>query len=313
MTTPAPAPTAIDLAAILQQNQDVMRLVTAAVNSATVQPHAPTDTIAGEYDINDPPPTGKDPEFVRHNAALNFAQHTMEVPVHAWLNSMAAFCILHKTNAPAFLASGYLLGYAAAWFHSTFADKNMYKVSWKAFSSAILDSYLIDPTADQTLLNRCKTLSQGTLSIKDYLNEANAIYQNRTTHPFLKSYPDHFFIEAFRSGLHSEIQSRLPAVTATTTFLSFTVLALHIATPLEDDSDEIDDTTHLTPKQAHWGRMLQGWESYGDLSPEQRRWARTQRGAFTNLESGACTYCSHPSHLRDACPERANDLAHSSN
>jgi len=27
-----------------------------------------------------------------------------EIPVHGWLNSMGAFCKLHKTNAPAFLA-----------------------------------------------------------------------------------------------------------------------------------------------------------------------------------------------------------------
>ena len=203
----------------------------------------PAASFAAPYDINNPPPDGKDPADVRHNAALDFAEPTTKIPVHTWLNSKAAFCKLHKTHAPAFLASGYLLGKAAAWFHDTYAETDMDTVSWKDFSGAILNSYLIDPTANQTLLDRCKSLSQGTLSIKDYLDASNDIFQDRKTHRFLKNYDEHFFTEMFRYGLDPEIQSRLPAITPDTTYQSYTVQALHIAAPLEDDSSD-EDATH---------------------------------------------------------------------
>ena len=104
-------------------------------------PQAPTTTTAAlpttitavPYNINMPPPNGKDPEAVRHNATLDFPGPTAAVPVRVWLNNMAAFAKLHKTCAPSLLASGYLTKGASAWFHATYGEQDMYKVLWKDF------------------------------------------------------------------------------------------------------------------------------------------------------------------------------------
>ncbi|KAJ1468805.1 hypothetical protein T484DRAFT_1854113 [Baffinella frigidus] len=213
ISTPAPAPA--DLAAILQQsaiqnqemmatqNQEMTRILAEALASTQFQ--APK--ITAPYDIHHPPPDGKHPSLVRHNASLNF--DGKEVPLHAWVNSIEAFCKLHKTCAPALLASGYLIKGAAAWLHAKYGEQDM-------------DT--------------------------DYINKSNAIYQQRKTHSFLKDYKEHFFIETFRFGLDRELQSRMPAITTNTTYDSYIVQALHIARPLEDDnSDEDDDPTDIPP------------------------------------------------------------------
>ena len=343
---PTAAPAVLDMAAIAtilqqnqlqnQQNQEQNKLQNQQMmqmfqHFLAAPPQAPTTTpavlpptiTALPYNINMPPPNGKDPEAVRHNSALDFPGATAAVPVHAWLNNMAAFCKLHKTCAPSLLASGYLIKGAAAWFHATYGEQDMYKVFWKDFSSAMLHSYMVDSTADQRLLDKCKTLSQGTLSIKDYLDKSNDIYQHRKTHPFLKKYDEHFFTEMFRSGLHRDTQSRLPAITEDTTYESYTTTALRIAAPLEalagpampaakkpwqqryNRAAGAEKTTvfgAITPMppagQDEVSRAA--WE-LANLTPEQRRHARMLRGA--------CTYCGISSHLRDACPGLAKKNA----
>jgi hypothetical protein len=322
-----------DIASILQQlqiqNQQMFQYFSAAPpqKSATTTAALPTTIIAVPYNINMPPPDGKDPEAVRHNSALDFAGSTVAVPVPAWLNSMAAFCKLHKTCAPSLLASGYLIKGAAAWFHATYGEQDMYKVFWKDFSNAMLHSYMVDSTADQRLLDKCKTLSQGTLSIKEYLDKSNDIYQNRKTHPFLKKYDEHFFTEMFRSGLHRDTQSRLPAITDDTTYEAYTTTALRIAAPLEALAGPTlpavkkpwprfnrgagAENTSTAPRAVAFGAVTPmppagqdelsraAWE-LANLTPEQRRQARMLRGA--------CTYCGISKHLRDSCPELAKKI-----
>jgi hypothetical protein len=354
-TTPAPAaptaphgtqaaqpPTAaIDFAAFLQQNQlqnqQMMQMNNQQMMNNFQQmlqrfspPQAPTTTtaalptiIAVPYDINKPPVNGKDPEAVRHNPALDFPGPTSAVPVSSFLNNIKAFSKLHKCSAPALLASGYLTKGAAQWFHTNYGEHDMYKVSWNDFSNAMLKSYMVDSTADQRLLDKCKTLSQGTLSIKDYLDKSNDIFQQRKTHPFLKDYNEHFFTEMFRYGLHRDTQSRLPAITIDTTYETYTTTALRIAAPLEAFAGS------AMPAKKPWGRFNRGagaektnpaprtvpfgavtpmppagqdelsraaWE-LANLTPELRRQARMLRGA--------CTYCGISTHLRDSCPELA--------
>jgi hypothetical protein len=333
---PTASPAVLDMAviaAILQQNQQQnQQMMQMFQHFVAAPPQAPTTTtttlpttiIAVPYNINMPPSNGKDPEAVRHNTALDFPGPTAAVPVHAWLNNMAAFCKLHKTSAPSLLASGYLIKGASAWFHATYGEQDMYKVFWKDFSSAMLHSYMVDSTADQRLLDKCKTLSQGVLSIKDYLDKSNDIYQNRKTHPFLKDYNEHFFIEMFRSGLHRDTQSRLPAITADTTYETYTTTALRIAAPLEAlagpavpaakkpwqrfNRSAGAEKTGPAPRAVAFGAVTPmppagqdevsraSWE-LANLTPEQRRQARMLRGA--------CTYCGISTHLRDSCPELA--------
>jgi hypothetical protein len=305
------------------QNQQMMQLL----QTYMAAPATTALITAVLYNINNPPINGKDPAAVRHNSSLEFSGPSTAVPVSAFLNNMKAFCKLHKTSAPALLASGYLIKGAAAWFHATYGEQDMYKVFWKDFSSAMLHSYMVDSTADQRLLDKCKTLSQGTLSIKDYLDKSNDIFQNRKTHPFLKDYNEHFFTEMFRSGLHRDTQSRLPAITIDTSYETYTTTALRIAAPLEALAGP------AMPLKKPWGRFNRGagaektspaprtvpfgavtpmppagqdelsraaWE-LANLTPEQRRQARMLRGA--------CTYCGISTHLRDSCPELAKKTA----
>jgi hypothetical protein len=330
--TPATPTTMIDFAALLQQsqlqNQQMMNNFQQMLQHFS-PPQAPTTTtaalptsiLADPYDINKPPPNGKDPSAVRHNSSLEFKGPTTAFPVSSFLNNIKAFSKLHKTNAPALLAIGYLTGPASQWGHNYFGEQDMYKVSWNDFSNAMLKSYMVDSTADQRLLDKCKTLTQGTLSIKDYLDKSNDIYQQRKTHPFLKDYNEHFFIEMFRSGLHRDTQSRLPAITTDTTYEIYTTTALRIAAPLEALT-----APTFPPVKKTWTRFNRGekatpgvkitpfgavtpmppagqdelsraaWE-LANLTPEQRRQARMLRGA--------CTYCGISTHLRDSCPELA--------
>lgn len=135
------------------QNQEMTRILAEALASTQFQ--APK--ITAPYDIHHPPPDGKHPSLVRHNASLNF--DGKEVPLHAWVNSIEAFCKLHKTCAPALLASGYLIKGAAAWLHAKYGEQDMDTVTWNDFCSAFLNSYLQDATFNQCLLNQCKELS----------------------------------------------------------------------------------------------------------------------------------------------------------
>jgi hypothetical protein len=343
--TPAAQPPAatIDFAAFLQQNQlqnqqmlqmnnqqmmhnfqQMLQSFSPPQATTTTTAALPTTIIAVPYDINKPPANGKDPEAVRHNSALDFSGPTAAVPVSSFLNNMKAFIRLHKTSAPALLASGYLTKDAAKWFHTNYGEEDMYKVSWNDFSNAMLKSYMVDSTSDQRLLDKCKTLSQGTLSIKDYLDKSNDIYQNRKTHPFLKDYNEHFFTEMFRYGLHRDTQSRLPAITIDTTYENYTTTALRIAAPLEALSGPATpaakkpwqrfnrgagaEKTSPAPRTVPFGAVTPmppagqdelsraAWE-LANLTPEQRRQARMLRGA--------CTYCGISTHLRDSCPELA--------
>ena len=159
------------------------------------------------------------------------------------------------------------------------------------------------------------------MSIKVYLDKANDIYQHRKTHPFLQDYNEHFFIEMFRYGLQKDIQSRLPGITASTTYESYTTNALRIAAPLEAlagaatpaakkpwqrfnraaGTEKQGSAAHpivfgaVTPMPPSGQDEISraAWE-LANLTPEQRRQARMLRGA--------CTFCGISKHLREACP-----------
>ena len=171
---------------------------------------------------------------VRVPAGFAFARESSQRTVSDWLAYVENFCSGMRVAHPVALAAMHLQDEALRWYLAWQGGRDPYGIPWSEFKSAMLASSLVDPYASQELLDEQRALTQGSRSIIEYVRFATTLHQRGSSHRFLASYPQHFWIESFRAGLNSELQSRMPAISESTTFEEFTAAAIRIGSPLED-------------------------------------------------------------------------------
>jgi hypothetical protein len=332
---PAGASSGFDLASLMAQVAvatvtSMQQQAALAVPPPHHRPSAPMPTL--RYDINNPPapPYGTECYKVRHVSNYEFSKATKEFSLDQFLARWESYCELTNAAFPVALISAYLTKEAGTWFTGAFAGKSLFTITWVEFCTAIHASSLVDIMADQRALDDAKALMQGGSSIKNYIVQATTIYNGRLAHKNLKHYPEFYFIEMFRSGLNPEIKARLPAITDSTYFTTYTSLALTIGVPLEGAAA----STLPPPTRRPWtpsrgggggggGRFGQRSnpaglnnvlptppDSLNSLDEAARAaWERTNctvdERRQLRMQRNACTYCGISSHTRDRCPELA--------
>mmetsp|Transcript_54209 Transcript_54209/g.128765 ORF Transcript_54209/g.128765 Transcript_54209/m.128765 type:complete len:366 (-) Transcript_54209:218-1315(-) len=267
------------------------------------------------YDVHTPPSLpphgdGLAPTHIRHVASLDFNGDDPKRTVNDFLTQFEMFCTINRAAFPVATASPYLIGDASRWFHSVYQGRSVFDITWGEFSSAMLSSPLVDIMASQRLLDEYKMQAQRSSSIKDYITDAYKMYSLKSSHNWLRTYPEHFFVESFSHGLDPEIKSRLPKIENSTTFTEYTQLALNVGVPLEAaartktpaprpaanldeaSSAETDDAA-TDPSSDMSDREIANYERTS-LSKEDRRASRLARGA--------CTYCGDVRHAAGSCP-----------
>ena len=155
---------------------------------------------------------------VRVPAGFAFARESSQRTVSDWLAYVENFCSGMRVAHPVALAAVHLQDEALRWYLAWQSGRDPYGIPWSEFKSAMLASSLVDPYASQDLLDEQRALTQGSRSIIEYVRFATTLHQRGSSHRFLASYPQHFWIESFRAGLNSELQSRMPAISESTTF-----------------------------------------------------------------------------------------------
>ena len=260
---------------------------------------------------------------VRIPPNFSFSKETTQRSVADWLNLVEHFCVSFRVAHPVALASTHLQEAALHWFLTWLETRDPHAVAWSDFRAAMLASPLVDPGSVQALLDQQRALTQGSRGVLEYVRTATALRQRGSTHRFLKDYPEHFWLEGFRAGLKRDLQSRMPAITESTSFADYTTMAVNVGRPLE--------TSAAGGGHSRWPRRSGGGtgasttvaalappEAFANDEPALAQWEREHlkgpERREARLKRQACTFCGISGHRASQCPAKGtpsvNAVAH---
>ena len=326
-TTAAPV-SASPLSAAPVDVQALASLLSTALASAMQQSAPPpaSRTVAPlpyRIDSNEHAPGTLLVNQVRIPPNFSFSKETTQRSVADWLNLVEHFCVSFRVAHPVALASTHLQEAALHWFLTWLETRDPHAVAWSDFRAAMLASPLVDPGSVQALLDQQRALTQGSRGVLEYVRTATALRQRGSTHRFLKDYPEHFWLEGFRAGLKRDLQSRMPAITESTSFADYTTMAVNIGRPLE--------TSAAGGGHSRWPRRSGGGtgasttvaalappEAFANDEPALAQWEREHlkgpERREARLKRQACTFCGISGHRASQCPAKGtpsvNAVAH---
>ncbi|KAJ1491201.1 hypothetical protein T484DRAFT_1775431 [Baffinella frigidus] len=297
-TTPAAALDQAQINTLLTQGMQQLQQVVLEQHAERVTLNTPPRAASARhnniaftpYDINNPGTLGTTPAHeIKKDSALDFAKATTQFSVTDWLMAIKQACNFHRVDYPAAFASRHLIKDAGNFFNTAFEGRDVYTITWGEFHTWLLDSPLYDRLADQRLLDDVAGLQQGNSSIKEFSEKALRFYGGKNNHASLSKYPEDFWVDVFKRGIHPEIKSRLPIVDSSTTLASIIALALNIGEPLEA-SGRLRPTSTIPYFQPPFrGRGGGGFRGGGRGGVGQQGGGRGQLNALAGQFPGAAT------------------------